>query len=132
MNILFTSGKLLYNFCLLQRMRKWHRGNVPSPGGNLPSNRYLTRHFYSFMQLSGTHDAAVLNWQGHICLPLRYLLAIIVLLFSKIARGFSIFFTDFLSMDDIFQAQAHNTAAGSCKFARFGCIIKKNALEDFL
>ena len=26
---------------------KWHRGETPSPGGNLPSDRYLTRHFYS-------------------------------------------------------------------------------------
>ena len=33
---------------LLRRLRAQHRGDrSPSPGGNLPSNRYLTRWLYS-------------------------------------------------------------------------------------
>lgn len=58
------------------------RSSAPSPGGNLPSNRYLTRHFYSFMQLSGTHG--LLNLQTHIFLPFAYApILLIVVIFMK-------------------------------------------------
>ena len=69
---------------------KWHRGETPSPGGNLPSNRYLTRHFYSCNVR--VRMLCVLNWQAHIFLSFLFSFVPIVLCTEEKIKRKSIFF----------------------------------------
>ena len=64
-------------------MRKWHRGKIPSPGGNLPSSRQLDAPFLLIHATFGYACCFVESTGSHLpALPV-FSFAIIVLLFFK-------------------------------------------------